>query len=52
MKTFRVKEHSKQIRFFTIEAETQEQAEKMVENDCLSCDDVGYHSMYFDTEEI
>jgi len=52
MKIFKVKEHSKQIRFFTIEAETQEQAEEMVLNDCLSCDDVEYNSTYFDTKEI
>ena len=51
MKIFKVKEHSKQIRFFTIEAETQEQAEKMVLNDCLSCDDVEYQDTFLDTKE-
>ena len=52
MKKFKVIEHTKEVRFFTIEAETQEQAEEMVLSDCLSCDNVEYHDTYFDTKEI
>jgi uncharacterized membrane protein len=52
MKKFKVIEHTKEVRFFTVEAETQEQAEEMVLSDCLSCDDVEYHDTYFDTKEL
>jgi len=53
MKKFKIIEHSKSAIIYTnVEAKTKEQAQEIVMNNDIICDDRQYHDTYFEIKEV